>query len=120
MGGHNLSDKYLLDQQKIFSDEPEFIDAFSGLNSLDTDHSSSVAQVLNTKGFAYLVGGTCATGNIAIQTAINAIKVDKKQVVAVVCPMASFHPMMLHSLTILEAICYSQYQDTPHKSQSPL
>ncbi len=78
-GGHNLSDKYLLDQQKIFSDEPEFIDAFSGLNSLDTDHSSSVAQVLNTKGFAYLVGGTCATGNIAIQTAINAIKVDKNR-----------------------------------------
>ncbi|WP_016599297.1 beta-ketoacyl-[acyl-carrier-protein] synthase family protein, partial [Yersinia pestis] len=118
-GGHNLSDKYLLDQQKIFSDEPEFIDAFSGLNSLDTDHSSSVAQVLNTKGFAYLVGGTCATGNIAIQTAINAIKVDKKQVVAVVCPMASFHPMMLHSLTILEAICYSQYQDTPTKASRP-
>jgi 3-oxoacyl-[acyl-carrier-protein] synthase-1 len=61
-GGHNLSDRYLLDQQETFLDEPEFIDAFSGLNSLDTDHSSSVAQVLNAKGLAYLVGGTCATG----------------------------------------------------------
>ncbi len=33
--------------------------------------------------------------------------------------MASFHPMMLHSLTILEAICYSQYQDTPTKASRP-
>jgi len=118
-GGHNLSDKYLLDQQEVFADEPEFIDAFSGLNSLDTDHSSSVAQVLNAKGLAYLVGGTCATGNVAMQAAINAIKVDRKQVVAVVCPMASFHPMMLHSLTILEAICYSRYQDQPTKASRP-
>ncbi|NBJ36294.1 beta-ketoacyl synthase N-terminal-like domain-containing protein [Serratia fonticola] len=118
-GGHNLSDKYLLDQHAIFLDEPEFIDAFSGLNSLDTDHSSSVAQVLNAKGLAYLIGGTCATGNVAMQAAINAIKVDNKQVVAVVCPMASFHPMMLHSLTILEAICYGQYQDTPTKASRP-
>ncbi|AMO94704.1 beta-ketoacyl synthase, C-terminal domain protein [Collimonas fungivorans] len=118
-GGHNLSDKYLLDQQEVFADEPEFIDAFSGLNSMDTDHSSSVAQVLNAKGFAYLVGGTCATGNVAIQAAINAIKVDKKLVVAVVSPMASFHPMMLHSLTILEAICYSRYQDQPAKASRP-
>jgi 3-oxoacyl-[acyl-carrier-protein] synthase-1 len=118
-GGHNLSDRYLLDQQETFSDEPEFIDAFSGLNSLDTDHSSSVAQVLNAKGLAYLVGGTCATGNVAMQAAVNAIRVDKKQVVAVVCPMASFHPMMLHSLTILEAICYSQYQDAPTQASRP-
>ncbi|MES2264399.1 MAG: beta-ketoacyl-[acyl-carrier-protein] synthase family protein [Pseudomonadota bacterium] len=118
-GGHNLSDKYLLDQQEVFADEPEFIDAFSGLNSLDTDHSSSVAQVLNAKGLAYLVGGTCATGNVAMQAAINAIKVDQKEVVAVVCPMASFHPMMLHSLTILEAICYSQYQDDPARASRP-
>lgn len=118
-GGHNLSDNYLLNQQAVFLDEPEFIDAFCGLNSLDTDHSSSVAQVLNAKGLAYLIGGTCATGNVAMQAAINAIKVDKKQVVAVVCPMASFHPLMLHSLTILEAICYSQYQDAPTKASRP-
>ncbi|WP_411704165.1 beta-ketoacyl-[acyl-carrier-protein] synthase family protein [Edaphovirga cremea] len=118
-GGHNLSDHYLLTQQAVFLDEPEFIDAFCGLNSLDTDHSSSVAQVLNAKGLAYLIGGTCATGNVAMQAAINAIKVDKKQVVAVVCPMASFHPLMLHSLTILEAICYSQYQDAPTKASRP-
>lgn len=118
-GGHNLSDRYLLDQQEVFSDEPEFIDAFSGLNSLDTDHSSSVAQVLNAKGLAYLIGGTCATGNVAMQAAINAIKVDKKQAVAVVCPMASFHPMMLQSLTILDAICYSSFQDAPTQASRP-
>lgn len=118
-GGHNLSDRYLLNQQEIFSDEPEFIDAFSGLNALDTDNSSSVAQVLNAKGSAYLVGGTCATGNVAIQAAVNAIRVDKKQVMAVVCPMASFHPLMLHSLTILEAICYSRYQDAPTQASRP-
>ncbi|WP_413726321.1 beta-ketoacyl-[acyl-carrier-protein] synthase family protein [Sodalis sp. RH16] len=118
-GGHNLTDQYLLNQQAIFLDEPEFIDALSGLNSLDTDHSSSVAQVLNAKGLAYLIGGTCATGNVTMQAAVNAIRVDQKKVVAVVCPMASFHPMMLHSLTILEAICYSQYQDSPAKASRP-
>lgn len=118
-GGHNLADRYLLEQQAIFSDEPAFIDAFSGLNFLDTDHSSSVAQVLNAKGLAFLVGGTCATGNVALHAAINAIRVDEKQVIAVVCPIASFHPLMLQSLTILQAICYDRYQDQPARASRP-
>lgn len=118
-GGHNLADRYLLEQQAVFTNEPEFIDAFSGLNSLDTDHSSSVSQVLNIKGMAYLVGGTCATANVALQAAIHAMRLDEKQVMAVVCPAASFHPLLLQSLTILQAICYDKYQDQPARASRP-
>jgi 3-oxoacyl-(acyl-carrier-protein) synthase len=54
-----------------------------------------------------------------MQAAVNAIRVEGKKVIAVVCPMASFHPLMLQSLAIMGAICYSQYQDTPSRASRP-
>ncbi|MCV6639436.1 beta-ketoacyl-[acyl-carrier-protein] synthase family protein [Candidatus Albibeggiatoa sp. nov. NOAA] len=118
-GGHNLTSYYLMEQYDIFREEPDFIDGLSGLNTLDTDYSSSIAEVLNMKGMAYLVGGTCATGNLALQTAMNAISYDDKKVISVACPMVSFNPLMLQSLTVLEAISYDKFNDTPEKASRP-
>ncbi len=118
-GGHNLTNYHLLEQYEIFKDEPDFIDGLSGLNILDTDYSSSVAEVLNLRGMAYLIGGTCATGNVALQAAMNAISYDDKKIINVVCPMVAFNPLMLQSLTVLDAISYDKFNDTPTQASRP-
>ncbi len=118
-GGHNLMDSYLLKQYDIFKDEPEFIAGLTGLNILDTDHSSSVAEVLDLKSCAFTVGGTCATGNLAIQNAIDLISNGSAKVVFVVCPVASFSPLMLQALTILDAISYENFNENPEKASRP-
>ena len=118
-GGHNLSDSHLLNQFQIFQEEPEFIDGLCGLNVLDTDHSSAIAEILNIKGFAYLVGGTCATGNLAMQNALQAIKFDNKKVVTVLCPIATMNPLMLQALTVLDAICFDGFNHKPQQASRP-
>jgi len=118
-GGHNINNRYVFQQHDIFREEPEFIDGLASLASLDTDHSSSVSEILNLRARAYSVGGACASGNIALQMAQQAIQFESRKVELVVFPLLLMDPLQLQELTFLEAISYKNFHDEPDRASRP-
>ena len=118
-GGHNLNNSYVLAQHDAFREEPDFIDGLAGLSSLDTDYSSAASEILNLRAMAYSLGGACATGNIALQQAGNALLFEGRKVQLVIFPVLVMDVLQLQELTFLDAIAYQSFAETPEKASRP-
>ncbi|MBT3271682.1 MAG: beta-ketoacyl-[acyl-carrier-protein] synthase family protein, partial [Spirochaetales bacterium] len=69
VGGHNLNSKYLYDNGVQFREEPEFIDALSGIEGIDPCVPGHITEALQVYGPSSTVGGACASGNLALRIA---------------------------------------------------
>ncbi len=119
VGGHNLNDKYLMDNHSTFLEEPEYIDGLFALLSLDTDHAASVSEVLGWMGPAYTLGGACASGNIAMRNAMDEIRYHDCEMAMVVGPVLQFSEMGVQSMALMGAISYNKFNDQPTKASRP-
>jgi 3-oxoacyl-(acyl-carrier-protein) synthase len=119
VGGHNLNENYLLRNQDVFRDEPDWIDSLSALLTLDTDHAGSVSEILGCRGAQYSVGGACASANVALKNAVDEIRHHEHDVVAVVGATLDFSPMGLHAMALMGAITFQSFNDTPAAASRP-
>lgn len=119
VGGHNLGERYLIDNFKTFQEEPDWIDAHAALLTLDTDHAGSVSEVLGSRGAQFTVGGACASTNIALRCAVDEIRVHGHDRVVVVGPTFDFSAMGLHAMGLMGAITFQSFNDTPSKASRP-
>ena len=120
VAGHNLNEKYLLDNYDVFRDEdPDYIDGMAAVHMLDTDHAGSVSQVLGFNGAAYTMGGACASGNVALRNAIDEIKYHDHDVAMVVGAVLDFSQMGVHAMALLGAITFESFNDTPELASRP-
>ncbi|MGZ3885487.1 MAG: beta-ketoacyl-[acyl-carrier-protein] synthase family protein [Bacteroidia bacterium] len=119
VAGHNLNQKYTFENHDVFNDEPEFVDGLFALYGLDTHHVGSVTDVLQLHGPAYTVGGACASGNMALRCALDEIRSHDVSVAAVVAPMLDFSLLDIQGMSIMGAITYKSFNDTPEKASRP-
>lgn len=120
VGGHNLNERYLLDNHVTFrSEEPDYIDAQAALLDLDTDHAGSVGEVIGCRGAMYTLGGACASANVAMRSAMDEIRYHDHDVAVVTGATLDFSDMGLHAMALLGAITFQSFNDEPEKASRP-
>lgn len=119
VGGHNLNSRYTRDNNEVFDDEPDYIDAMFALQSLDTDHAGSVSEVLQAKGPIYTVGSACASANTALRCAIDEVRHHGNKAAVVVGPVLDFSPVDLHAMALMGAIGFQTFNDEPERASRP-
>lgn len=119
VAGHDIGVKYDYDNRTRYDQRPDHIDPLYGLQALDTDHPASVTQVLGSLGPAYLIGGACASGNLAVRAGIDELRLDRADAVMVVGPVLEWSPLLLHGMALLGAITFKNFLDRPEAASRP-
>ncbi|MBL8139248.1 MAG: beta-ketoacyl-[acyl-carrier-protein] synthase family protein [Acidobacteria bacterium] len=119
ISGHNLNALYQYNSRQQFEEEPDFIDGMTSLYSLDTDHAGCVSEVLQTRGPIYTMGAACASGNVALRSAIDEIRYHDAQTAMVVGAVLEFAPVDVHAMAIMGAITFQSFNDEPARASRP-
>lgn len=120
VGGHNLNERYLLDNHLVFlREDPDYIDSQAALLDLDTDHAGSIGEVLGCRGAMYTLGGACASANIGLRSGVDEIRYHGHDLAVVTGAALDFSPMGLHAMALLGAITFQSFNDEPHKASRP-
>ncbi len=119
IGGHNISSHYSHRNREEFVREPDHIDAMYFLHGLDTDHAGCVSEVLAARGPIFTVGAACASGNVALRSAVDEIRCHGVEVVVVVGPVLDLSPVDLHAMALMGAISIDSFNDEPAAASRP-
>ena len=119
LAGHNLNARYIFENALTLHDEPEFIDPLYGIMFLDSDVLSVVSELLLCCGPSLTVGGACASGNVALLTALDLLRSGRADGVMVTGGAAAFEPVMLQGWTIAEAMAVRSFNDDPERASRP-
>jgi len=119
VAGHNLNALYQYNSRVQFEEEPDFIDGMTSLYSLDTDHAGCVSEVLQARGPIFTMGAACASGNVALRSAIDEIRHHGAQVAMVVGAVLEFAPIDVHAMALMGAIAFQHFNDDPERASRP-
>jgi 3-oxoacyl-(acyl-carrier-protein) synthase len=120
LGGHNLNAGYIVDNSLTFyQDEPDYIEPLFGLLSLDTDVLSVTSELLSLKGPTFTVGGACASGNLALMSALDVLRAGRADAMLVTGAPIELEPVALHGWALLEAISLRSFNDEPQRASRP-
>jgi 3-oxoacyl-(acyl-carrier-protein) synthase len=119
VGGHNIASGYSHQMGKQFVAEPDLVDGMYCLYKLDSDHAGCVSELLQAYGPIYNAGGACASGNLALRSAVDEIRHHGQEVVIVIGPMADFSPVDVHAMALMGAITTGTFDDEPEKASRP-
>ncbi len=119
VSGHNLNALYQFNSRIQFDEEPDFIDGMTSLYSLDTDHAGCVSEVLQARGPIFTMGAACASGNVALRTAIDEVRHHGAHVALVVGAVLEFAPVDVHAMAIMGAITFQSFNDQPEAASRP-
>ena len=119
IAGHNLNGMYMYNSCREFGEEPDFIDRMLAVSCHDSDHAGCVATGLDIRGPVYTVGGACASGNIALRSAMDEIRHHGMNVALVVGAVYDCCPLVLHSQAMMGAVSASSFNDRPTMASRP-
>jgi 3-oxoacyl-(acyl-carrier-protein) synthase len=119
VSGHNLNALYQYNNRIQFEEEPDFIDGMASLYSLDTDHAGCVSEVLRTYGPIYTMGAACASGNVALRSAVDEVRVHGAHTAIVVGAVLEFAPIDVHAMALMGAITFQNFNDEPARASRP-
>ena len=119
VAGHNLNALYQYQSRIQFEEEPDFIDGMTSLYSLDTDHAGCISEVLQARGPIFTMGAACASGNVALRTAIDEIRHHGAHAALVVGAVLEFAPVDVHAMAIMGAISYQSFNEAPQEASRP-
>jgi 3-oxoacyl-(acyl-carrier-protein) synthase len=119
IAGHNINCNFSHRNREEFEREPDYIDGMYALHALDTDHAGCVSEVLEARGPIYTMGAACASGNVALRSALDEIRHHGAQVVFVVGAVFDLSPVDLHAMALMGAISYESFNDEPTAASRP-
>lgn len=119
VAGHNLNALYQYNNRLQFEEEPDFIEGMASLYTLDTDHAGCVSEVLQTHGPIYTMGAACASGNVALRSAVDEIKHHGAHTAMVIGAVLEFAPIDVHAMAIMGAIAIQSFNDAPAQASRP-
>ena len=120
VGGHNLNSKYLYDNGEQFREEPEFIDALSGVEGIDPSVPGLVTEALEVYGPTSTIGGACASGNLALRIAFNDILLGECDLSVVTGALFDMCTADIHASEFISAVSIKpEYQDKPETASRP-
>jgi 3-oxoacyl-(acyl-carrier-protein) synthase len=117
--GHNLGHGYVSANQRTFREDPEFIEPLFGVHHLDTDVVGVTCELLGIKGPSFLAGGACASGNVALILGLTLIRSGMADVVLVTGAPVEQDSLVLHALTMIEALSVGTFDDEPERASRP-
>lgn len=117
--GHNLSHAYISENLKTFRDDPEFIEPLLGVHHLDTDVVAVTCELLGIQGPSFLAGGACASGNVALIAGLGMIQSGAADVVLVTGAPVEQDSLVLHALTMIDALSVGMFDDEPERASRP-
>ncbi len=117
--GQNLSLGYYADNLPAFQEHPDDIEPLMGMIALDTDTVGVVSDLLELRGPPALIGGACASGNLAVIAGLDLIRSGRADAVVVTGSPSPYHSMILHSWTLIEAIAFESFNDCPERASRP-
>jgi len=120
VAGHNLNSNYIFELIKQYQDEPEYIDAMAGVEAIDSNIPGIIAEVLELKGPSFVLGGACASGNLALRDGFRDI-MSGDCTRSVVCgPPFDVSPADILASTIINAVVIKpEYQNRPEEASRP-
>ena len=120
VAGHNLNSNYIYKNALQYQDEPEFIDALSGVESIDPNVPGAVSEALEVFGPAYTVGGACASGNLALRDVVRDIRSGEYECAAVVGALFDMSECDLYASEYINAtVTDPRFQNEPSKASRP-
>lgn len=119
VAGHNINSHFTDQNHDEFQEEPDYIDPMYALRSLDTDHAGSVSEVLQARGPIFTLGGACASGNIALRSAVDEIRYHDMGAVFIVGAVLDFAPIDVHAMAMMGAITFESFNDQPERASRP-
>jgi len=119
LSGHNLNAGYIVENTLTFQDEPDYIEPLFGLHCLDTDVLSATSELLTLKGPSFTVGGACASGNLAIMSALDLLRAGRVDAAVVSGGPIELEPVALHGWALLEAVSFQSFNDEPERASRP-
>ena len=117
--GHNLNTPYLVENARTFVEEPEFIEPLFGMMVLDTDVVTVTAELLGLKGPSLLIGGACASGNLAAINALDQIRAGRIDGAVVTGAPIPMEDVALQGWVMIDAITYRSFNDEPARASRP-
>lgn len=119
LAGHNINARFIYDEILNYQDEPEYIESLYGLVALDTDLLGASNQLLGLKGPSFLVGGACASSNLAILNGLDLIRSGRADRVLITGAVCDVDPATLQGWGIMEALSFKSFNDHPEQASRP-
>ncbi|MBN1685727.1 MAG: beta-ketoacyl-[acyl-carrier-protein] synthase family protein [Spirochaetales bacterium] len=120
VGGHNFNSKYLYDNGVQFREEPEFIDALSGIEGIDPSIPGLITEALGIYGPSFTVGGACASGNLALRIAFNDILLGECDISLVTGAVFNMCTADIHASEFIGAVSTEkEFMENPQRASRP-
>lgn len=119
MGGHDLHLSYFRENFTTYDDEPDFIEPMLGMHFMDTDVVAVLSDLLSIQGTSFVIGGACASGNMAVMSALDLLRAGRADTVLVSSVSIEMEPVILHALAMLDAITVRSFNDEPQRASRP-
>lgn len=120
VGGHNFNSKYLYNNGVQFREEPEFIDALSGIEGIDPSVPGLITESLDIYGPSFTVGGACASGNLALRIAFNDILLGECDISLVTGAVFDMCTADIHASEFIGAVSTEkEFMENPERASRP-
>lgn len=119
IAGHNINQGYMFRNFAQFNEDPDFIDGLFALHGLDTDHAGTVSELLQARGPIYTTGAACASGNVALRSAVDEIRYRECDAAIVIGAVLDFSPVDVQGMAIMGALSCESFNDEPQKASRP-
>lgn len=119
LAGHNLNMPYAYENVFRYQEEPRYIDSRYGLLALDTDVLAVIAELLGLRGPCFMVGGACASGNLALLTALDTLRLGRADAVVVTGGASTLDFVMRQGWSLINALTIRSFNETPEQASRP-
>lgn len=119
LAGHNLHSPYIYQNVIQHHHEPEHIDPLYGIMYLDTDVLAVISELLNLQGPNQSVGGACASGNLALLTALDQLRAGRADAILVSGGASPIGPVTRQGWAMLGALSMQSFNDRPQEASRP-
>lgn len=119
LAGHNLNSPYIYANNVTFQQEPEYIDPLYGIMYLDTDVLAVISQILNLRGPAFAVGGACASGNLALLSALDLLRAGRADAAVVTGGAGPLGPVTRQGWAMIGALAIKSFNEEPAAASRP-
>lgn len=119
VGGSNVQQRDMLNIFENYHQKPHFMSPTYGMSFMDSDVCGWCTEQFNIKGLAYTVGGSSASGQLAVIQACEAVLSGKVDVCIAIGALMDISYMECHAFRSLGAMGTELYEQDPKKAARP-
>jgi len=119
LAGNNLNMNYFVENTLEFERNPDYIDPLLGVVLWDTDVLGKIGELLTVRGPNFMIGNACSSGNVALLSALDLLRVGRADAVVVSAATQELDPVALQGWAIVNALAWQSFNDEPTRASRP-